>query len=205
MAGGMLDHLVVAGESLQAAVAHVEARLGLAMAGGGAHAAMGTHNRLLSLGPDDYLEALAIDPDGPVPERPRWFGLDHRTGPPRLVGWALRVDDLDAALAAASEGAGVPFEVERGPYRWRISLPDEGLTPFDGLCPALIEWRTAPPPAALPETGARLVSLTLTHPKVGALGWLLSQLAEDDRVVIREGAPALRAVIHTPNGERELT
>lgn len=205
MTGAVLDHLVVAAERLDAAVAHVESTLGLGMAGGGPHPGMATHNRLLSLGPGDYLEALAIDPAAPAPARPRWFGLDRFSGPPRLVGWALRVDDLDAAIALAADGAGVPVEASRGAYRWRISLPHDGMTPCDGLCPALIEWQSAPPAPALPDSGARLVSLALSHPKAGALGWLLSQLTDDDRIIIRKGPVAMRAVLMTPDGEKVLT
>ena len=43
-----LDHLVVAARTLEEGVAWVESRLGIAMGPGGKHAAMGTHNRLLS-------------------------------------------------------------------------------------------------------------------------------------------------------------
>ena len=64
-----LDHIAVAGETLEAATAHVEAALGLKMDAGGVHVEMGTHNRLLSLGPGLYMEAIAIDPDGSRPKR----------------------------------------------------------------------------------------------------------------------------------------
>ena len=202
---GRLDHLVVTGETLAAAAAHVEATLGLDMAPGGAHAAMGTHNRLLSLGAADYLEAIAIDPGAPAPAWPRWFGLDARPGSPRLAAWALRVTDLDAVLADAPTGIGAPMALTRGAYRWRLTVPETGVQPFDGVFPALIEWDGAPPAPALPDHGARLVSLELSHPRAGALGWMLSLLLEDDRVVVREGKPKLTTVIHTAAGDVVLT
>lgn len=205
MRAGFLDHIVVGGPTLQAAVDHVEDSIGLGMGGGGAHPAMGTHNRLLSLGAEDYLEALAVDAGAPHLMHRRWFGLDDFTGAPRLVGWALRVADLDAALAIAAEGAGSPLALRRGRYRWRISHPAGGVTPFDGLWPALIEWQGEAPAPDLDDIGARLVSLTLSHPKAGQLGWALSQLTEDDRIIMREGPVGMRAVIHTPAGERVLT
>jgi hypothetical protein len=201
---GLIDHLVVSADRLSAASALVETTLGAAMSPGGAHAAMGTHNRLLSLGPDDYVEALAVDPDAPAPSRARWFGLDHREGPARLAGWALRVPDLDAALIEAPDEIGDPIEVARGDYRWRISLPESGILPFDGVFPALIEWLGPLPPAALEDHGARLVSLTLSHPRAGALGWALSMLSSDDRLVVRDGPAGLSALIHTPEGEKVL-
>lgn len=204
MMADRFDHLVVTASTLEAAADHVAEALGHAPVAGGRHAAMGTHNRLLSLGPQDYVEALAIDPAAPAPGHARWFGLDQRSGPPRLAAWALRVADLDAALTEAPEGMGAPMALERGPYRWRITVPEDGRQPFDGLFPALIEWHGETPAPALPDLGARLVTLTLTHPRAGALGWALSMLTSDDRLVVREGPAGLAALIHTAGGERVL-
>lgn len=201
---GILDHLVVTAGTLDTAAAHVEKSLGLPMGPGGTHAAMGTHNRLLSLGAADYLEALAINPEAPPPGHARWFGLDHRGGPGRLAGWALRVRDLDAVLEDAPAGIGAPLPLTRGVLRWRITVPADGVQPFDGLFPALIEWQGETPAAALPDVGARLITLVLSHPAAGALGWALSMLTGDDRLIVREGPPGLRALIHTPAGEKVL-
>ena len=67
----MLDHLVVVARTLDEGAAWVESRLGAALAEGGKHELMATHNRLLSLGPAAYLEVMAIDPEAPPPARPR--------------------------------------------------------------------------------------------------------------------------------------
>ncbi|MEJ2002210.1 MAG: VOC family protein [Maritimibacter sp.] len=200
-----LDHLVVTADRLGAGAEYLHDTLGLMPGPGGDHAAMGTHNRLLSLGPQTYLEAIAVDPDGPEPGHKRWFGLDQPPTQPRLSHWALRVDDLDVALADAPEGIGVPVELQRGDYRWRITVPEDGKQPFGGLFPALIEWQAPMPAPALEDHGARLVSLVLSHPDVGALGWALSMLTEDDRVIVRKGPAGLSALIHTETGEKVLS
>ena len=57
-----LDHIAVAGESLEEAVAHAEAAVGMPLLPGGEHPRYGTHNQLLGLGRGLYLEAIAIDP-----------------------------------------------------------------------------------------------------------------------------------------------
>jgi hypothetical protein len=62
---------------------------------------MGTWNRLLSLGPEEYFELIAIEPGAPGPAQPRWFDLDNFAGPTRATTWICRCDDLDAALALA--------------------------------------------------------------------------------------------------------
>jgi hypothetical protein len=199
-----LDHLAVAGESLDAAAAHLEAALGLPLQPGGAHARFGTHNRLLGLEDGLYLEAIAIDPNAPAPDGPRWFDLDRLQGAPHLRTWIARVDDLDAALIRHPE-AGQPLALERGDLRWRMAVPASGVLPFDNLFPALIEWQgTAHPAQRLAPSGARLVRLIITHPDVAALRDALSGLT-DLRVVIEPGAPALRAEIATPHGLRVLS
>ena len=103
---------------------------------------MGTHNALLRLGGDAYLEVIAIDPGAPAPDRPRWFGLDElaRDDLPRLTTWVVRVDDLDATVAACSEALGIVLTMSRGPYTWRITVPPDGRPPLDGLLPAVISW-----------------------------------------------------------------
>ncbi len=45
-----LDHVIYATADLDAAAARVEVELGLAVAGGGRHEGMGTHNRIFPLG-----------------------------------------------------------------------------------------------------------------------------------------------------------
>jgi hypothetical protein len=56
-----LDHLAVSAMTLEEGVAHVEAALGVALAPGGQHPLMATHNRRRGLG-DVYLEVIAADP-----------------------------------------------------------------------------------------------------------------------------------------------
>lgn len=199
-----LDHLAVAAMTLEEAAAHVEAALGLPMHPGGTHPQFGTHNRLLRLGEGLYLEAIAIDPDAPAPDRPRWFDLDRLHGPAHLRNWIVQVDDLDTAVVA-HPGVGTPLALARGDLSWRMAVPGDGVLPFDNRFPALIEWRgQAHPAERLPDTGARLGRLIVAHPEAGRLRAALASLA-DPRVVIEPGAPALRAEIETPHGRRVLT
>ncbi|GAB4264625.1 MAG: hypothetical protein Kow0013_12000 [Pararhodobacter sp.] len=58
----VLDHLAVAVEDLDSGTRRVAELLGVPFESGGHHAAMGTHNRLLSLGPEEYLEVIVTCP-----------------------------------------------------------------------------------------------------------------------------------------------
>ena len=135
-----LDHLVVAAAHLDEGAAWLESRLGVALAPGGRHAAMGTHNRLLRLGPKCYLEVIAVDPAAPAPGRPRWFGLDDAATRariaerPRLVHWVARTNDLATASAACLELPGEILPLSRDSLRWRISVPADGNRRWTAYC-----------------------------------------------------------------------
>lgn len=197
-----LDHLAVTAATLAEGVAHVEAALGVALGPGGEHGFMSTHNRLLGLGPSDYLEVIAINPAAPPVAHRRWFRLDEFSGPPRLANWICRVGDLERALAAAPAGAGRAVDLARGDLRWRMGVPGDGRLPFDDCFPALIEWQGARPQARLAEAGCRLARLEVSHPDAVALRTLVPLV--DGRVQFVPGAPGLRATIATPHGARVL-
>lgn len=196
------DHLAVSCTALDEGAAAVEAALGLPLVPGGKHAHMGTHNRLLRLG-DAYLEVIAIDPAAPAPPWPRWFALDDFAGAARLTNWVVACDDLDAGLAQAPAGAGVAVDLARGDLRWRMGVTADGRLPFAGAFPALIQWQGPHPAPRLPDSGARLARLVVTHPEAASLRLALSGLS-DPGVVVEAGPLALRAEIDTPHGRRVL-
>src|SRR5689334_5998059 len=179
-----LDHLVFAARTLDEGSAWIESRLGVRPVPGGKHPLMGTHNRLLKLGPRVYIEVIAIDPEAPPPKRPRWFSLDEpemterlEQGP-SLIHWVERTDDIDEAARRYPDSIEL-ISASRGPYRWRIGVPADGHLPCAGRCATLIQWEEDCHPAdALPESGCSLIRF--------------------------ETSGALRAHIRTPEGERVL-
>lgn len=200
------DHLAIATRSLSEGVEFVEDALGITLEPGGQHLAMGTHNRLLALGPGEYLEVIAIDPDLPGPGRPRWFALDSFTGAPAPRAWILRAKEFERDLAKAPDGIGAPMSFERGDLRWRMAVPDTGLLPFDGVFPAMIGWDCEAHPAArLPDRGLRLTGIEVTHPAPENYATALRVVCADPRVRVVAGeAPGLRFEFDTPNGPRSL-
>ena len=197
------DHIAVSSEALGPGTADVEEALGQPLLPGGQHPDMGTHNRLLSFGPDEYFELIAIDPDARAPDQPRWFNLDAFSGRTRVTNWICRCDDLDAAIAAAPEGVGVPWSLQRADLRWSMAVPADGKLPFEGLFPALIQWHgEAHPAPRLQDTGVRLRELRLFSPDAGALRAALAPLIRDARVCVFAAEVArIEAVVSTPGGD----
>ncbi|MVO16965.1 VOC family protein [Parasedimentitalea huanghaiensis] len=197
-----LDHLAVAGESLEAAKAHVEEALGVPLQMGGQHAMFGTHNYLLGLADGLYLEAIAIDPNATPQRSPCWFDLDRFSGAPRISNWICRCADMAKELAELPKGAGAPVALTRGDLRWDMAVPDDGILPYDNMFPALIEWHSAHPAPNLIQQGCQLKRLTISHPNVDQLQTQLPLV--DDRVAYERGEAGFEATFDTPHGVRSL-
>ncbi len=155
-----LDHLIYAAETLDEGCDFVEALTGVRPGPGGQHLAMGTHNALLSLGPEAYLEVIAIDPSLPKPNRPRWFDLDNFSGSPKLIHWACRVPDLEKIHPELPPEVGEIVPMSRDDLHWKITIPKDGSLPFGGAYPTHLEWPGGLGAAArLPDQGVRLKKL----------------------------------------------
>lgn len=205
----MIDHLVYGAPELTSAVSCLENLLGVTAAAGGRHEGRGTHNALLALGEDTYLEVIAPDPLQPAPSGPRPFGLDH-LAERRLVTFAVHVASrpagpdhqnasrrLERWRRRALDRGYDPGPVKTGGRRrldgtelsWRLCQHTE--LPFGGAVPFLIDWG--------PATGCRLLELEVGHPQPAAVRAALRAL--DVAVPVRSSpAPRLQATLTTPRG-----
>ena len=217
-----VDHLVVAGRTLDECVQWCEATLGLAPGPGGAHPLMGTHNRLLPCSGQGfarcYLELIAIE-RGRQPLRARglrrWFDLDdealratlQRQGP-RLIHFAARVPDAAKAVHALAGGTpgidrGAVIEASRdtpaGRLEWRITVRDDGQRLMYGALPTLIQWGAVHPTDSMPAAPLELVSLAACHPRAELLREAYERIGLAG-VDVQRGAPNLVASLRTPRG-----
>ena len=204
-----LDHLVVVAPTLAIGAEFVTQELGVEPQAGGAHSLMGTHNLLLRLGANTYLEVIAIDPVAPRPKRPRWFALDDLPSgaSPRLATWVARTSDLDEAADVVAPYVGNIENMTRGSLRWRITIPPDGSLAHGGLIPSLIEWQTAEHPAVnMRESGCSLLMLEAYHSRPELVREQLGRLGLDGAVKVTAlrtaTSPHLVAHIDTPTGRR---
>lgn len=204
------DHIIYAVPDLEEGMDAIEALLGERPIFGGQHPGKGSHNALLSLGNDVYLEVIASDPTQPEPATARSFGLDSLTAA-RLATWAACTTDIEATMQQARAADYDPGQLEPGGrmrddglrLSWQSTRRPEaarGQTPpGDWLIPFVIDWGDTPHPAATTPGQSRLVSLQAIHPDPANIQKMLQALGID-LVVTQGDEPALVATIDSPNG-----
>jgi hypothetical protein len=211
MLSSRIDHITVTAPSLTAGVEYVSRVLGVTPQKGGEHPRMGTHNCLLKLGDAMFLEVIAVNPDTPDPDRPRWFALDaiKPAQPARLAMWVARTSDIHAAVRESPVPVGKVEPMSRGALNWLISIPEDGSLPLDGIAPALIQWHTERHPAAgMPDLGCSLIRLEGFHPQADRINRMLEAIGFEGAFSVTQsipgGQPWLAAEIQTPAGLRRL-
>ncbi|MEM9630106.1 MAG: VOC family protein [Pseudomonadota bacterium] len=209
-----LDHITVIAPTLSEGVAHVRECLDLDIPFGTRHEYMGTHNHRLQLGGRVYLEIVALDPEGVLPGRARWFGLDDQKSVRadweegrRLRGWVANTNSINAVPIEyrVHFGDEVPLPFDEPSFAFFI--PEDGSLPLDGALPSLIDHRGDPTSMAeIPDLGAQFRSLAMEHPDPVALEGIYRDLMIDQPLEITKGPKVrYRAVIETPSGLQELT
>lgn len=211
-----LDHLVVGCADLAHGAAWLERFLGVTLSPVGQHVAMGTHNRLVALGEQAYLELIAIDPSAAKPSHPRLFGLDTTdvqeriAQRPRLIGWVARVDNIEATMTHTGDVLGRVHNMQRGDFSWRVSVPEDGHPIEGGLIPHLIEWQgTLHPCDRLPQQSCKFTWMEAAHPNPAKVQYLLDEIGLPPKTLVMTPSPpysgmTMCAYIDTPLGTRTL-
>jgi len=181
-----LDHLVIGAPTLEEGVAYVQEQFGVDIPKGGEHLSMATHNHLMQLGNNTFVELIAPAPALEAnPERlvqPRWFGLDERwlqerlTQSPGLIAWVVNCDDLHATSYKSLVSVGAITRITRGDLAWLFALPGDGRLLAGGALPYFMQWETDEHPSlGMKDLGVRLQSLEIAHSQPD---WLAARFEE---------------------------
>lgn len=204
------DHLIYVTPDLEEGMAYIARLTGVQPEFGGQHPGRGSHNALLALGDDVYLEIIAPDPKQPAPKDARSFGLDLLVDA-GLQTWAVRTSDIDQTVKAAREAGYDPGPILAGSRRrssgelmeWRLTRRPEaaaGETPVgDWLIPFIIDWGDTPHPAASAPSGCRLREILAFHPDPDGIRTIMKAIGIELPVDAGQ-IPKLTAVLETPNG-----
>jgi hypothetical protein len=209
-----IDHLVLVAESLEQGAEFVAQQLGVEPQPAWKNADFGTHSLAVKLGRECYLEIVAIDPEATNPGRPRWYGLDQpdmkRTlmRRPRLFGWVVSVENLDALIKSAAFDVGEPIPLQHGDLGWRQTVPRDGSLILFGAGPSLLERTTIGHPAqGLKDQGCTLTEVRLFDEAPERMRRRLASVGAEGLVTFEEGNAGesrIEARIETPHGERLL-
>lgn len=201
-----IDHIVLGARTLEEGAAFIERTLGVKPQPGGRHEGAGTHNMLLGLGPDCYLEVIAPDPDQPEPPHPRLFDLDDaatRTmleSEPRLLTWVARTTAMDSIMGRLGPRGGDVRDMHRGDLHWRMAIPPQRQD-MDNLIPALIEWKGERAGKRLRDSHFRLLNLEAEHPDAAQVRMALEERGLGEALLVKRGAhPRLIARLRGPDG-----
>ncbi|MEZ5280499.1 MAG: VOC family protein [Acidimicrobiales bacterium] len=202
----IVDHLVYRVPDLNRGGAFISALTGVSPTRGGPHPGAGTHNSLLSLGPETYLEIIATDPDQADHTGPRPFGVDPDASQ-QLVTFAVHPGPGESLAGVAAVMAELGFDP--GPSRsmsrvtpagqtltWTLTSAPQGPVPF------VIDWGATTNPAGTSPGGCSLVELHCCWPEPGRLQELHQALSINSQIL--RGEPAVFAVIDTPHGRVDI-
>jgi len=215
-----IDHLVVGALTLAEGVEYIRETLGVDIPAGGSHSALATHNHLMAIGEDVFLEVIAPDEDASEsPDRlsqPRWYGLDDPyvraslKQSPALLAWVVNTQEIQAMAQTCSWPLGKIVNITRGELSWSFALPFDGALPAGGMLPYAIEWDTPAHPAGnMADCGISLEQLEISHPEPKWLEGQLASINAQGLVTVREttgtSAPALTATFVSAASEKRIT
>jgi len=147
-----LDHIVFGARSLEEGTNFIEKKLDIKLSEVGYHDFMGTHNRVVKVDKDIYLEVIAIDPSSKSPNENRWFNLDNPIlqkkleYSPQMIGYVIETKDKEILKHFCA-----PIKASRGNYKWNFAMPSLESNFLNkelienGIIPCLINWKSNKP------------------------------------------------------------
>jgi len=202
-----IDHIVIGASNLISGTKILETKLYTKFSSGGEHQIMGTHNNLLKLKSDIYLEVIANNPIVDKPSRQRWFSLDDANTKekikfsPKLLCWVLEVDNLEDTVKQCGYNPGEVLQLSRDDLTWKITVPSDGKLLENGVLPILIEWSDNQHPSIkLTNSKVSINKLSLFHPEPFKIKNIISNLIDSDLIRVSEGFPKIELILTTPKG-----
>ena len=102
---------------------------------------MGTHNKLLKLQSNIYLEVISNNPKADKLTRPKWFSLDEYNiiekikDTPRALCWVLEVENIEDTVKNCGYYPGEILQLSRDAMNWKVTVPTDGKLIEDGILP----------------------------------------------------------------------
>lgn len=199
-----LDHILYAVPNLQKGIADFEKLTGVRPAYGGKHPKLGTHNALVSLGEEIYLELIAPDPDRGIPFENMIFDIG-KINAPKIITWAARstdINELGAKIQILGIEDGKRITEDGAVLKWKTARMTE-FTDHSGIVPFVIQWVSAPHPASTAPRGCELLQFSAEHPSPDKFSKLSSELSFSFKIAESQSV-RLKVKINSPKGVIEI-
>ncbi len=163
-----LDHIVFGAINLEEGTLFVESILQAKLSDIGYHKDMGTHNRVIRISEDVYLEVIAIDPKMKKLKNRKWFNLDNLNlqsklkKSPQIIGYVIKNNHMKL-----SKYYDPFFEASRANYKWKFAMPTCKKNILDseiietGIIPSLISWKSEKPVYQMKKNQFELISFEI--------------------------------------------
>ena len=203
-----IDHIVIGTNNIISGSNILEKKLNVKFSPGGEHKIMGTHNKLLKLQSNIYLEVIANNPNADKLTRPRWFSLDENNiiekinDTPRVLCWVLEVENIEDAVKNCGYNPGEILHLSRDSMNWKVTVPPDGKLIDNGILPILIEWnKDQHPSKKLSNSSVSLNKISLYHQDPKKIKKIISNLIQSDFIQVLEGLPKIELILTTQNGK----
>ncbi|MEM6415240.1 MAG: VOC family protein [Pseudomonadota bacterium] len=201
----LLDHIVLAAGDLECACKDFERTTGITPVYGGKHANQLSHNALVSIGQDLYLEIFAPLPG--ISDGHHWIRACHTFRAPRVLSFCLRAlttleDAVNVCKKAGISGMG-PAEWSRkttsgDELTWRLFYPED--TKYEIALPFFIDWLDSTHPSKTSPGGIKLMSIDIKTPHKNAVVNLYNEFGFQPSSVTDGDDTKLCMTLKTPNG-----
>lgn len=197
------DHFLLGSADLDAGIRFLREKTGVEAMEGGNHPGAGTHNALVSLEADAYLEIISPDPQATFLEET--YRLLPGLTEPTLFFWAVRTTDIVRSQVAVQHAGfqtsairpGSRTQKDGGLLEWRTFRVNSR---FPGLVPFFIEWSaTARHPSVDAPKGCVVDRFEIFTPDPVEVSQVMKALKIDVRVSSAD-KNRLSLVLQTPRG-----
>jgi len=199
-----LDHILYAVPNLEKGIEDFEKLTGVRPAYGGKHTNLGTHNALVSLGKEVYLELIAPDPNQNIPLKNIVFNIG-KIKVPKIITWAVRsanINELGAKIKIAEIQDGKRIKEDGTLLKWKTAEITE-FADTSGMVPFVIQWDQTPHPASTSPVGCNLLEFSAEHPSPNQFTKLVSELSFPFKIV-ESPSFQLKIKINSPKGVIEI-
>lgn len=200
-----IDHIVYAVPDLLSGKNRIASILGVEVYYGGKHEHHGTHNALVRIGEEIYLEIISSDPDNVKVVSPRWMGVDILNNTARISRWAMKSEiskEKISTLKNYKQDLGVSSRGSRLKpdgtlLEWELTLP--APNPIVEPCPFLIDWPDGVHPTNVIPMECELQAFKIYTTHYQLISSLLINL-EADVLVVPSSVDKIELTIRCPNG-----